>query len=466
VLAGGRGETLNVSRSADGGKTWRQTGIGLGQNSLRRIFFDPGNPDHVYALAGTFGNVFKSTDGGAEWTQLTLPVSGTADVFDLDVSPATRTLWAATEGGLLRSDDGGASWQTAGRGLGGYLAKSVAFHPQEPRRLLAATGGTGVYASDDGGATWHPSSDGLGAGWAQELWGREGSPLVYAQLSTGLYRREADGSWVEVQEPFADGEAAELDGMLFDRGQPHVVYAFEGGSYWTSTDGGRRWLEYEAPEPSMRDLMRGNLASPEFHSFAQDAASARTLYAGAWSSSDPGQAVWRSTDGGKTWKPAGHGLPSEPVQRLVSTGKETVLGIVDRQQLWRTTGGGSSWTQVGQGLPGVELRELVADPRDGSRVFVATEQGLYRSADGGATFEKLGGALAEEDVEAVAVDGRGNVYAGSFTGVYRSADGGTSWAAMEAGLLNRDVRALAVAGEPARLYAGIAGGSVVSMALP
>ena len=466
VLAGGRGESLNVSRSVDGGKTWRQTGIGLGQSSVKRLFFDPADPQVVSALAGTFGSFFKSTDGGDEWAQRTLPVGGTDEVFDLVIAPGTRTLWAATEGGLLRSSDGGDSWEESRAGLGGYLVRTVAFHPTDPRRLLAATGGTGVYVSGDGGDSWEPTNQGLAAGWTEELFGRDGSPAVWAQLSVGLFRLDGPGAWTEVQAPFADGEAAELDGMLFDRNNPQVVYAHEGSSYWTSTDGGRRWQEAEKKEPSMRDMMRGNLASPEFKSLAQDAGNVRTLYAGVWSSPDPGQAVWRTTDGGKTWKPAGAGLPDEAVQRLVSTAPETVLAVVDSDQLWRTTGGGSSWSRVGDGLPGEELRELAVDPRDATIVLVATEKGLFRSTDGGATFAKAGGALGEEDVEAVAFDGRGGAWAGTFSGVFRSSDGGTTWSALSDGLPNTDVRALAVAGTPARLYAGIAGGSVWSMPLP
>ena len=465
VLAGGRGESLNVSRSLDGGKTWKQTGIGLGQNSLSAIFFDPKDPKVVYAVAGTFGKIFKSTDGGDEFTQLTVPVGGTDDAFEVSMSPA-GTLWAATEGGLLRSDDGGASWQQSDRGTGGYLVKSVAFHPRDPQRMLAGTGGTGVYLSTDGGSSWTESSQGLTAGWVEELYGREGLPGVFAQLSVGLFRFDGATSWTELREPFEDDEKAELDGMLFDRNQATVIFAHEGSSYWMSTDGGRRWQEPEKKEPSMRDMMRGNLATPEFKSMAQDAANFRTLYAGVWSSPDPGQAVWKTTDSGKTWKPAGAGLPEEAVQHLVSTAANTVLAVVDNEQLWRTTGGGSSWSQVGSGLPEEELRQVAADPGDPQRVFIATEKGLFRSTDGGGTFAKVGGALAEEDVEAVVADGKGNLYVGTFNGVFRSSDGGGTWTAMNDGLLNTDVRALAVSGSPARLFAGIAGGSVWSAPLP
>src|SRR5262249_36801796 len=60
VLAGGRGEMLNVARSVDGGKTWKQTGRGIKQESVNRVLYDPTNPSTVYAFAG-FHDLFKSS---------------------------------------------------------------------------------------------------------------------------------------------------------------------------------------------------------------------------------------------------------------------------------------------------------------------------------------------------------------------------------------------------------------------
>ena len=120
---------------------------------------------------------------------------------------------------------------------------------------------------------------------------------------------------------------------------------------------------------------------------------------------------------------------------------------------------------MGAGLPEAEVRDLVVDPTSPARLFAATEAGLYRSADSGGTWSRVGPEL--EDVEAVAVDrAKGTVFAGTFDGAFRSADGGATWAPMGEGLANTDVRALAVGGNPPRLWAGLAGGSVASIELP
>ena len=105
VYAGGRGDTLNLSRSTDAGKTWRQIGIGLGKNSLKHLLFDPSDPNTMYAAGGVFTAIFKSTDQGENWTEIEVPVGGTSDLFGLTIDPKTAgVLWAATEDGLLKSD--------------------------------------------------------------------------------------------------------------------------------------------------------------------------------------------------------------------------------------------------------------------------------------------------------------------------------------------------------------------------
>ena len=219
----------------------------------------------------------------------------------------------------------------------------------------------------------------------------------------------------------------------------------------------------------MRDLMKGNLASAEFRSLAQDPGNPKTFYAGSWSNDTPGQAVWKTVDGAKTWKPAGSGLPpDQDVKQLRSAAPGVVYAVVDKA-LFRTDDGGAKWAAIGGGLPGdLELRDVALDPTQPTRLFVATEKGLFLSNDSGATFKKALSAIADEDIETVAIAPDGRLFAGSFRGVFQSRDAGATWTAMSDGLPHRDVRALAVGGPAGalRLWAGTAGGSVFSTALP
>ena len=89
------------------------------------------------------------------------------------------------------------AWSKSDRGTGSYLVKTLAIDPRDSSHLLAGAGGDGIYVSRDGGASWSASSAGLAAGWAEKLWGDARSGTLFAQMASGLYRR--DGSnWVAV----------------------------------------------------------------------------------------------------------------------------------------------------------------------------------------------------------------------------------------------------------------------------
>lgn len=468
VYAGGRGDSLNLARSNDGGKTWRQVGIGLGKTSLRALLLDPAEPSTLYAAGRNSGMLYKSTDAGDNFAPVALPVPGSKSLFDLAMHPRDgRILWAATEAGLFKTEDGGASWRESDRGLGRYLATAIAFDPRDPTHLVVGTGGTGIFDSRDSGASWTPAREGIAAGWAEKLWGVPGGAL-FAQLSIGLYRYDGPGGWTEIREPFASGKEAKLDGIVFDATSRQTLHAFDGSILYRSTDGGRRFQAVEQKGLSTRDMLKGNIETVQFRSLAQDRGNPQHFYAGSWSSRSTGGAVYKTTDGGKKWAPAGQGLPGETIGMLRAGEAGTVLAVVERQKLYRTTNAGGSWTVAGTGLPGTKIHELEVDATNPARLFAATEKGLFRSADGGASFARVGeGAVEGDDVEGLVIDpASGAVYVGSFHGVFRSTDGGDTWTPFVDGLTHRGVRALALAGEPTRLWAGTAGGSIHSTELP
>ncbi|HQR45086.1 MAG TPA: hypothetical protein PLB02_12330 [Thermoanaerobaculia bacterium] len=464
VWAGGRGSEHNLSRSQDGGRTWRPFGQGLRQDSIKLLRVSAASPSTLYAVSG-FGHLHRSVDGGATWTELELGLRGTDEIYALAIDPHDpQALLAATKRGLRASGDGGVTWRTAGSGLGDYLCRAVAFHPATAGTVYAGTGGDGFYRSTDGGRTFEASGKGMAAGWVERLWAPpSGTGPVFAQLSVGLFRMDGPGAWTEIRAPFKSDEPAKIDGVVFDRESPKRVHAHVASSWFRSEDGGRTFSRVEIKGPSMSDMMKGRLAEPQFKSLAQDAADPKTFWAGSWSNSDPGTAVFKSTDGGKKWQPAGSGITSPGAALLRSVTPGAVYAACGKDGLFRTTDGGKSWSLVRAG----EVADLAPDPSQPGRLFAATKEGLFRSTDAGATWSRTAQGLEGDEVEAVAVARDGQAFAGTFHGVFRSTDGGATWKAMNDGLADTDVRALAIAGgSPARLYAGLAGGSIVSIELP
>lgn len=119
-----------------------------------------------------------------------------------------------------------------------------------------------------------------------------------------------------------------------------------------------------------------------------------------------------------------------------------------------------SWTPAS--TDGGLIQTIAIDPATPSTLYVGTAgSGVFKSQDGGATWQAARNGIENADVQALAIDpvDTDNIYAGTATsGIYRSRDGGVSWAAINGGLKNLNVYTIAVhPQDPARVYAGTFG---------
>jgi len=190
---------------------------------------------------------------------------------------------------------------------------------------------------------------------------------------------------------------------------------------------------------------------------------ARILYVGT---ADAG--VYRSSDDGATWYPVIRGLSDLNVRSLAlatSESSEILYAGVASQGLFKSTNQGDFWEKTA--LPAMRVRDVIADPFDPDIVYVATDNGVFRSTDGGATwpaaYHQLGGKRVNTLL--VAPSSRRVLYAGlENEGVYRSDNAGGEWEPLSAGQSELvGVRALTAGDEAAgctKLYAGTLAGAV------
>jgi photosystem II stability/assembly factor-like uncharacterized protein len=187
--------------------------------------------------------------------------------------------------------------------------------------------------------------------------------------------------------------------------------------------------------------------------------------------------IFKTTDAGRVWTPVFDDQPSASVGALAvaPSAPDTIYaGSGESRQrpdlavgdgIYKSTDGGAHWTHLGL-RDGQQIGKIAVDPRDANRLYVAVmghpygpnaERGVYRSLDGGATFERV--LFTDENAGAFDVtidpsDAR-TLYAslwsarqppwettagGSFeripsgSGLYKSTDGGTTWTRLEGGL--------------------------------
>jgi photosystem II stability/assembly factor-like uncharacterized protein len=123
------------------------------------------------------------------------------------------------------------------------------------------------------------------------------------------------------------------------------------------------------------------------------------------------------------------------------------------ERIYKSVDGGTTWQPTGEGLLGQTINALAVDPYDDLVVYVGTTHGMYRSEDAGATWHPLEG-FPDVDIHAVVLPASrpGTVYVAasgtyeepSVGGVFASVDGGTTWRRSIAGMTDWDVISLGV----------------------
>jgi photosystem II stability/assembly factor-like uncharacterized protein len=169
VGGGGSFDDAFSAKTNNGGTSWGLFSVPMGMR-VNAMVIDRTNPTTLYE--GSWAGVFKSTDGGTTWTDLTLGLS----VNTLALDPANpNVLYASTQGpypfttgfgGLFKSTNYGATWNAINTGLSDLIdarcpITSLVFDPADSNILYAGTAGYGVFKSIDGGATWTHFNDGL-----------------------------------------------------------------------------------------------------------------------------------------------------------------------------------------------------------------------------------------------------------------------------------------------------------------
>ncbi|MGH2367153.1 MAG: WD40/YVTN/BNR-like repeat-containing protein, partial [Chloroflexota bacterium] len=255
VHGGGRS---NLRKTANGGQTWVALERGLPAGIQPTALAVSPDEGRVVLVAGVDG-LFRSTSGGATWTDVRQPLpTVTALLFD-GANP--HIALAGTElRGNFRSTDGGRTWRPAHLGLSRDRygatpgAVRLAQHPTEPRTIYMGTNGfAGVYRSEDGGQSWQSASNGLSSPIILALAVNPAAPdVLLAVTGKGLTRSsDGGGSWQAVDSlPAIDPVAVQFE----PEAKETIYVASERGPLYRSTNGGSTWVELPSLPRPVRTL--------------------------------------------------------------------------------------------------------------------------------------------------------------------------------------------------------------------
>jgi photosystem II stability/assembly factor-like uncharacterized protein len=462
-----------VYRSTDGGATWSDGAVlqplfGLGVN---RIAVSPSNPEIVYAWVSGGGVTgrpcfARSDDRGESWTGVLTGVQ----CGELSVDPEdgqTLRILVGPERRLWTSRNGGATW-TQGRPA--PVSGQILPDPADPGALLLA-GTQGLFRSEDGGAHW--------SRWAQRgfnntglrvlLGSAEAPGVVYASLipERPLQKSTNAGqTWTEL--PIRG-----VGALAIDPRDPRHLYAvteleenrIRVTRVYESTNAGQSWqLAAERPFPTLTSIGTARVTSLRVHSM-----DGRIVYA-----TTEGGGVFRSTDRGRTWRSFNQGLPvqtqcgasacpANAAREITQDRNPRIFYVVFEGDVYRSTNQGAAWTPAGEGLEQASIVALAADPNRSGVLFAAgavpeTSAGfisaIFVSTDGGRHWTRV--SAFSSDVLDLVFNGS-RAYAALADGtVYRTTENGSVEISQE-GLPDVAIPLLAADPlTPGRIYAGTA----------
>ncbi len=388
-------------KSTDNGASWTEHSSGLVRLGVSSIVVHPTLPDILYIGTGDrdggdapgYG-VWRSTNGGLTWSAHNTGM-GNRTVYEILMHPADPLIMiASTNDRIYRTMDGGANWTATY--TSGEDFKDLAFHPGDPNIVYAA--GNDFYRSADNGLTWTQVTNGVPAGTSRMaiavsanapayvyLVAGDGSGLVGAYRSTdsglSFTTRATTPNIFGYGTTGGSGSQAWYDCVAIGDPNDGEHLTMGGVNLWESFDGGTNW--------SIVAHWTGSGGNPAVH--ADQHALEYSPHTGhLYNGNDGG--VYFSPDAGASWIDISSGLAIAQVYKLgvAQTVRDVVIhGYQDNGTA--VSEGGAFRTEIGG-----DGMECIIDPTDANYMYGALYYGdIRRSTNFGISFSGISGGISE-----------------------------------------------------------------------
>jgi len=431
ALLRSQGTTATASRWVNiGPAPMKHSTIGQQQvdvsGRVTALAVDPRNSNVVY-LGAAQGGLWKTTNGGNSWTPLTDDQASLA-VGSIAIDPRhPNTIYVGTGepspgqdnyygAGILKSTDGGQSWQRLGADqFSGLSVVAIRINPNNTNILYVASSRTGVagstmpvrglWKSTDGGGSWtalltcekcygasdlvmdpkHPSTL-YAAFWVYGILKSSDGGLHWTRLTNGLPSSQFDRIALAI--------SATNPAILYAGYHYVVPNRYNGALLLRTTDGGNSWSQVRAPNYCGSQCWYDNVV-------AIDPADARKIYLGGSANyvSQPTFAVKavviKSVDGGSQWldmspnDSAAHTLHPDMHAIAFDPQHPNTIWVGNDGGVWKSTDGGRTWQNRNTNLATLQFTAIALHPTNSSIIFGGMQDNNKAKTTGSLAWQAL-----------------------------------------------------------------------------
>ncbi len=442
-----------IYKSTDGGESWKLLEEVTGDPSEGGVYINEYNDSEIYSVFSR--ETFVSKDAGLSSDMFLNtkehPIIPDVGVEIITFGESESEVFMAGLQGVYRTYDNGQTWIETNTGFVG--SEVVDIVTALDGTMYATTYNLGIFKSIDGGKNWGFASFGIKSWYGMQLATHpEDADTVFTTTSGGVYKSTNAGeSWRVIGgSDLCDDEEAggncHYHGIIIEKEAPFKVLVGSGGDQYSKEDVGLTGSEDNGESWRKSD-----------DGFVRDVHVSKLII-------DPNNNnVFYATTQGAT---------------------EYTDKVGDGAGVFKSNDRGNSWTQINNGLDSLETNILTVDPNDSETLYLGTDDdGVYKSTDGGESWKKLTVSSLSKSfgVGDIIVDPQNsnNIYIGTVDyfrlsesrgvlgdfGVYKSTDGGATWEEFNVGLNHLGVFSLELSEENRILYAGTRAGGVYWISL-
>lgn len=352
----------------------------------------------------------------------------------------------------------GLKWRNIGPFRGGRSVASTGVVGQPQTYYMGSTGG-GIWKTTDAGITWNNISDGffktgsVGAIAVSESdpnivvvgMGEHAVRGVMTSMGDGIYKSmDAGKTWNHI----GLANSRHISDVIIHPTNPDIIYVSTQGAQYASskdrgiyrtTDGGKSWIQLL--------FVNDNTGAS---SLSMDMNNPRILYASMWQhrrypwimeSGGKDSGLYKSIDGGDTWKKMEEGLPREFGKSGISVSRansERIFAVIEAEGkkggVYRSDNAGKTWNQVNSNRVNIArswyYMEIFADPQNENVVYVLNAP-VMKSIDGGKNFSTIAVPHGDNHHLWINPNDNQNLINSNDGGANISFNGGKSWSTQQ-----------------------------------